>query len=73
MGPKLPALLRAQSSRAVPIRSRNGAVLPCKKRIVAIPRGITTKFSSQKKRKQVVGGWWSGEVLMGAFAECSKN
>jgi len=55
MGPKLPALLRAQRSRAVPIRSRNGAVMPCKKRIVAIPRRITTKFSSQKKEEEEAG------------------
>src|ERR1700674_3872751 len=53
MGPKPPALLRAQSNSASPIKSRNGAVIPCRKRIVLMPRTITITLSSQKNRKQV--------------------
>src|SRR5271154_5974893 len=51
MGPNPPALLRAQSSRASPINRRNGAVTPCRNRIVLIPRRITRTFSSQKNKK----------------------
>ena len=53
IGPNPPAFLRAQSSSASPINSRNGAVIPCRKRIVLIPRRITITFSSQKNKKQV--------------------
>src|SRR6266478_6507029 len=55
MGPKPPALLRAQRRRASPIRSRNGAEIPCKKRMVSMPRRITRTLRSQKKTKQMAG------------------
>src|ERR1039457_3648987 len=51
IGPKPPALPRAQSSSASPISSRKGAVTPCKKRIVLIPRTITSTLRIQKNRK----------------------
>src|ERR1700720_1524255 len=53
IGPNPPAFLRAQSSSASPIKSRNGAVIPCRKRIVLIPRRITITLSSQKNRQRV--------------------
>src|SRR5215472_11023154 len=55
MGPKPPALLRAQSKRARPMSSKNGAETPCKKRMVSMPRRMTATLSSQKKTKQVAG------------------
>src|ERR1700730_8698740 len=51
MGPNPPALLRAQSNSTSPSKSRNGAVIPCRKRIVLMPRTITSKLRSQKNRK----------------------
>src|SRR2546430_12510907 len=47
MGPKPPALLRAQRRRASPMSSRNGAEMPCKKRMVSIPRRITDRKSTR--------------------------
>src|SRR6266849_549270 len=58
MGPKPPALLRAQRRRVSPIRSRNGAEMPCRKRMVSIPRRITNTLRSQKKAKQRAGPEW---------------
>src|SRR2546429_9590878 len=55
MGPKPPALLRVQRRRASPMRSRNGAEMPCKKRMVSIPRRITRTLRNQKKTKQMAG------------------
>src|SRR5256885_13223373 len=55
MGPKPPALLRAQRRRASPMSSRNGAEMPCKKRMVSIPRRITRTLRNQKKTKQMAG------------------
>src|SRR5580704_15004331 len=52
IGPNPPALPRAHSRSATPINSRNGAVIPCRNRIVLIPRTITTRFSNQKNTKQ---------------------
>src|SRR5207245_9481674 len=53
MGPKPPALLRAQRRRASPMRSRNGAEMPCKKRMVSLPRRSTRTLSNNKKTKQM--------------------
>src|SRR6267154_5590217 len=58
MGPKPPALLRAQRRRASPMRRRNGAEMPCKKRMVSMPRRITSTLRSQKKAKHIAGPAW---------------
>src|SRR5437773_7661797 len=55
MGPKPPAFARAQRRSASPMRSRNGAEMPCKKRIVSMPRRMTSTLRSQKKIKQIAG------------------
>src|SRR2546430_14049164 len=55
MGPRQTALLRAQRRRASPMSSRNGAEMPCKKRMVSIPRRITRTLRNQKKTKQMAG------------------
>src|SRR5258708_13062854 len=55
MGPKPPALLRAQSSSAKPISNKKGAEMPCKKRMVSMPRKITATFSSQNVAKHNAG------------------
>src|SRR5229473_7270442 len=58
MGPKPPALLRAQRRRASPMRSKNGAETPWRKRMVSMPRRITNTLRSQKKTKQIAGPTW---------------
>src|SRR5258708_34218655 len=55
IGPKPPALLRAQSSSARPMRSRHGAEMPCRNRIVSMPRKITRTLSSQNAAKHTEG------------------
>src|SRR3990172_6326539 len=52
IGPKPPAFTYAQPSNASPISSRKGALMPCRKRMVSMPRTITYTFSSQNKPKQ---------------------
>src|SRR5258706_16436137 len=55
MGPKPPALLRAQSSSAKRISNKKDAETPCKNRMVSIPRKITATFSSQNIAKHNAG------------------
>src|SRR5215467_15528907 len=59
MGPKPPALLRAQRRRASPIRSKKGAEIPWRKRMVSMPRKITNTLSNQKRTKQTAAPKWN--------------
>src|SRR5215831_2092764 len=59
IGPKPPALLRAQRRRANPMKSKNGAEIPCRKRIVSMPRRITKTLRSQKRTKQTAAPEWN--------------
>ncbi len=59
MGPNPPACARAQKSSTKPMMRRNGALTPCSKRMVLIPRRITTTFSSQKNPKQIGRPGWN--------------
>src|SRR5437899_12220222 len=52
MGPKPPAFFRAQSNKANPMSKRKGAEMPWRKRMVSMPRTITSTFRSQKKAKR---------------------
>src|SRR5207245_1115346 len=58
MGPKPPALLRAQRRRTRPMRSKKGAEMPCRKRMVSMPRRMTKTLRSQKSTKQPAGPEW---------------
>src|SRR5947209_12580199 len=59
MGPKPPALLRAQRRRTRPMRSKKGAEMPCRKRMVSMPRRMTKTLRSQKSTKQPAGPEWT--------------
>src|ERR1700719_1380932 len=52
IGPRPPAFEYAHQSIAKPRINSAGAEIPCRKRIVLIPRRITIAFNAQNKKKQ---------------------